>query len=43
VLGSAVVVQFDSRRQCGRGRSLVPLEKTRDFGMTPSSRSGPEI
>ncbi len=21
--------------ECGRGRSLVPLVKTRDFGMTP--------
>jgi hypothetical protein len=30
-----VLPQFEKERLCARGRSLVPLEKTRDFGMTP--------
>jgi hypothetical protein len=28
-------VQVELGRLCWRGRSLVPLVKTRDFGMTP--------
>jgi hypothetical protein len=35
MLHGMVVGQFDSGRLCGHGRSLVPLVKTRDFGMTP--------
>jgi hypothetical protein len=31
-----VAVQFASARLCARLRSLVPLVKTRDFGMMPA-------
>jgi hypothetical protein len=33
-----VVAQFGSGRLCAQGKSLVPLVKTRDFGMTPGKR-----
>jgi hypothetical protein len=33
--GLMVVAQYDSGRLCAHARSLVPLVKTRDFGMTP--------
>src|ERR1700735_2937926 len=35
LVGFAVVVQFEKGRLRAHGRSLVPLVKTRNFGITP--------
>jgi hypothetical protein len=33
------MAHFEKGRLCAYGRSLVPLVKTRDFGMTPEGRN----